>query len=335
MSRPRFFHDKRSILDTHFVIDLPSGSMVDILGQEDRHLRRLDASVRSNLVVRGDQLHVHGPIEEEQRIRDVLRDMIEMSRTGAVDASGVDAALTLAGFHPGGSGTVKDSSEAVIVYERPGLVVKTRSRNQREYVESAREADLTFAVGPAGTGKTYLAVALAVRSFTADEVDRIILVRPAVEAGETLGFLPGDLKEKVDPYFRPLYDALMDMIPPEKVKRFMDQNRIEVAPLAYMRGRTLSNAFVILDEAQNTTSEQLKMFLTRLGHGSKAIVTGDLTQIDLMDKDRSGLAQALVLLRDIQGIRFVSLESTDVVRHGLVQHIIRAYDRESGNSEMS
>ncbi len=277
------------------------------------------------LSVRGETVSVDGPAEEEEPLRQVFRDLEEMARKHPVDESGLMTVLALAGFSGNGR---REDEDGLLVLESTRSSIRTRSRNQQEYVESALKSDLVFAVGPAGTGKTYLAVAIAVRAFLEREVDRIILVRPAVEAGERLGFLPGDLKEKVDPYFRPIYDALMEMIPANRLKRLIDENRIEIAPLAYMRGRTLSNAFVLLDEAQNTTSDQLKMFLTRLGRGSKAIVTGDLTQIDLVEKEASGLKEAIRILRNIRGVAFVTLDSRDVVRHALVRDIIQAYDHD-------
>jgi phosphate starvation-inducible PhoH-like protein len=205
-------------------------------------------------------------------------------------------------------------------------IVQPRSPNQRRYVEAIEQADMVFGLGPAGTGKTYLAVAMGVAALMAKKVSRIILVRPAVEAGERLGFLPGSLQEKVDPYLRPLYDALYDLLDPEKVDKLLERNVIEVAPLAFMRGRTLSEAFIIMDEAQNTTNEQMKMFVTRLGNGSKAVITGDLTQIDLPNPKKSGLLEALQVLDGVEGIRFCHFEDVDVVRHHLVQRIVRAYD---------
>jgi len=222
------------------------------------------------------------------------------------------------------SGEHKD----VLVFAPGGLVVKARTPNQRRLVTATEKNDIVFAIGPAGTGKTYTAVALAVRALKNKEIRRIILTRPAVEAGENLGFLPGDLKEKIDPYLRPLYDALFDMVPGEKLKSFLENGVIEVAPLAFMRGRTLDNAFVILDEAQNATESQLKMFLTRMGPSAKFIVTGDTTQVDLPKYQPSGLIQATKLLNNIDGIEFVTLDASDVVRHRLVRDIIHAYDKE-------
>ncbi|MFN3529836.1 MAG: PhoH family protein [Bacteroidia bacterium] len=223
------------------------------------------------------------------------------------------------------------NSEEPIVFGPNGLVVKARSHNQRQMVELIGRSDILFAVGPAGSGKTYTAVALAVRALKNREVKKIILTRPAVEAGESLGFLPGDLKEKIDPYLRPLYDALEDMIPPAKLAKYIEDNIIEIAPLAFMRGRTLDKAFVILDEAQNCTEMQIKMFLTRMGPTAKFIITGDLTQIDLPRHQRSGLPQALRLLKEVEGIAQVHLTASDVVRHRLVKDIIRAYDKQEDN----
>ena len=217
----------------------------------------------------------------------------------------------------------------VIVFGNNGLMIKARTANQRRMVDSISKNDVLFAIGPAGTGKTYTAVALAVRALKNKEIKRIILTRPAVEAGENLGFLPGDLKEKVDPYLRPLYDALDDMIPADKLGYYMSTRTIEIAPLAYMRGRTLDNAFIILDEAQNSTELQLKMFLTRIGANAKAIITGDMTQVDLPRNQRSGLSTAVRILQGIEGIAHIELDEEDVVRHRLVKQILRAYNRES------
>ncbi|MDU2546059.1 MAG: PhoH family protein, partial [Finegoldia magna] len=219
----------------------------------------------------------------------------------------------------------------VICYNSKGKPLKPKTVNQRNYVEMINKNDIVFGIGPAGTGKTYLAMAMAINAFRNNEVDRIILTRPAVEAGESLGFLPGDLQEKIDPYLRPIYDAMFDILGYENFEKFKDRGLIEVAPLAYMRGRTLDNAYIILDEAQNTTNEQMKMFLTRIGYGSKAIVTGDITQVDLPRGKKSGLLVATNILRDIKGISFLEFEKTDVVRHPLVQKIIGAYEKLDNN----
>lgn len=221
----------------------------------------------------------------------------------------------------------------IIVFGNNGKVIKAKTKNQKLLVATSEKSDILFAIGPAGTGKTYTAVALAVRALKNKSVKKIILTRPAVEAGESLGFLPGDLKEKIDPYLRPLYDALEDMIPPDKLSYYMANRIIEVAPLAYMRGRTLDNSYIILDEAQNTTDLQLKMFLTRIGPSAKAIITGDMSQVDLPKNQKSGLAKAHRILKNIEGIAFIELDEEDVVRHRLVKHIIRAYDKESARED--
>ena len=225
------------------------------------------------------------------------------------------------------------SNDNGICITTSGKVVKAKTFGQKKYVDAIKNNTIVFGVGPAGTGKTYLAVALAVKSFKAHDVNRIILTRPAVEAGEKLGFLPGDLQDKVDPYLRPLYDGLSDMLGMESFQKFMEKGTIEVAPLAYMRGRTLENAFIILDEAQNTTPEQIKMFLTRLGNGSKMVITGDITQIDLPNKQKSGLIEALHVLKDVEDISIQKFSEKDVVRHKLVQDIIKAYEKYS-NTEV-
>lgn len=233
--------------------------------------------------------------------------------------------MTGEGAVGGSAGTV--SGEDVIVYGNNGTVVRARTENQRKLVELYAKNDLLFAVGPAGSGKTYTAIALAVRALKNKEVRRIILTRPAVEAGEKLGFLPGDLKEKLDPYLQPLYDALNDMIPPKKLQDYMAEGVVQIAPLAYMRGRTLDNAFVILDEAQNTNLSQIKMFLTRMGRNARFIVTGDMTQVDLPNRQDSGLLPAIELLREIRGIGVVEFDRRDIVRHELVKRIVQAFDR--------
>jgi phosphate starvation-inducible PhoH-like protein len=227
-----------------------------------------------------------------------------------------------------------DDPESIIIFGNNGKIIRGRTANQRKLVEKAAKNDMVFAVGPAGSGKTYTAIALAVKALRNQEVKKIILSRPAVEAGENLGFLPGDLKEKIDPYLQPLYDALMDMIPPRKLADYLEAEVIQIAPLAYMRGRTLNDAFVILDEAQNTTTKQLKMFLTRMGTSGKFMITGDVTQIDLPRKQQSGLIQAFKILKGIKGIAMVQFDSSDIVRHRLVKEIVAAYEKEDERQEI-
>jgi phosphate starvation-inducible PhoH-like protein len=275
---------------------------------------------------RGNEVRLVGPAAEVDTARKVLEQLYGVLRSGRdVSARDVQEAIRMLGQEP--QVDLRDVYEDVLadVGSRRRIAAKTLA--QRQYVDLMRKRDVVFAVGPAGTGKTYLAMAMAIAALNRHEVARVVLTRPAVEAGEKLGYLPGTMAEKVNPYLRPLYDALGDMLDLEKTMRFMERGVIEVAPLAFMRGRTLNDAFVILDEAQNTTSEQMKMFLTRLGYESKAVVTGDVTQIDLPADKTSGLVEALALLRDVEGIGFMEFDERDVVRHPLVQSIIRAYDR--------
>src|SRR6201994_1516059 len=276
--------------------------------------------------LRSDAIQIEGAPPDVARVEGIFHDFEHLRKLGVHPHNGelnallkmvvADPAVTLRGLVESG----KQRSAGV------KRMVQPRSPNQRKYVEAIENNDMVFGIGPAGTGKTYLAVAMAVSALMAKKVSRIILVRPAVEAGERLGFLPGSLQEKVDPYMRPLYDALYDLLDPIKVDKLLESNVIEVAPLAFMRGRTLSDAFIIMDEAQNTTTEQMKMFLTRLGNSSKAVITGDLTQTDLPNPKKSGLLEALHVLDGVEGIRFCHFEDVDVVRHHLVQRIVRAYD---------
>lgn len=283
------------------------------------------------LIARGHVLKVLGDEKEIELFQSTFQKVLNhVEQFNALSRQELESLLTqnrkTLGSEAGSNGEkAAPSGTEPIVFGPNGLVVRARSKNQRKMVEAIAENDILFAVGPAGTGKTYTAVALAVKALKNKEVKRIILTRPAVEAGENLGFLPGDLKEKVDPYLRPLYDALDDMIPPEKLRYYLENRTIEVAPLAFMRGRTLDNCFVILDEAQNATDLQLKMFLTRMGPTAKFIVTGDVTQVDLPKKQQSGLKTAIRLLDQIEGIAFVYLDGNDVVRHALVRRILKAY----------
>jgi phosphate starvation-inducible PhoH-like protein len=297
-----------------------------LFGTRDENLRLMEDSLGVRIDLRSDAVHVEGPETGVARVRQIFQDFDALRKQGVNPHNGelngllrlvvADPATTLKSLADSG----KQRSAGV------KRTVQPRSINQRKYVEAIEQNDMVFGVGPAGTGKTYLAVAMAVAAMNAKKVSRIVLVRPAVEAGERLGFLPGTLQEKVDPYLRPLYDALYDLLDPEKVDKMLEKNVIEVAPLAFMRGRTLNDAFIIMDEAQNTTIEQMKMFLTRMGNNSKAVITGDITQIDLPNPRKSGLLDAINILDGVEGIHFCHFEDCDVVRHMLVQRIVRAYE---------
>jgi phosphate starvation-inducible protein PhoH and related proteins len=297
-----------------------------LFGTRDENLRLMEDSLGVRIDLRSDAVHVEGPDGAVARVERIFQDFEALRRQGIHPHNGelngmlrlivADPAVTLRSLADSG----KQRSAGV------KRMVQPRSLNQRKYIEAIEQNDMVFGVGPAGTGKTYLAVAMAVSAMNAKKVSRIVLVRPAVEAGERLGFLPGTLQEKVDPYLRPLYDALYDLLDPEKVDKMLEKNIIEVAPLAFMRGRTLNDAFIIMDEAQNTTIEQMKMFLTRMGNSSKAVITGDITQIDLPNPRKSGLIDAINILDGVEGIQFCHFADGDVVRHALVQRIVRAYD---------
>jgi phosphate starvation-inducible PhoH-like protein len=297
-----------------------------LFGTRDENLRLMEDMLHVRIDMKQDAVVVAGPAENIARVERIFADYEALRRAGVNLHNGeLNGMLRLVVSDPAVSlrslaETGKQRSTGI------KRMVQPRSVNQRRYVECIDNQDMVFGIGPAGTGKTYLAVAMAASALLAKKVSRIILVRPAVEAGERLGFLPGSLQEKVDPYLRPLYDALYDLLEPERVDRMLEKNAIEIAPLAFMRGRTLNDAFVIMDEAQNTTSEQMKMFLTRLGNNAKAVITGDVTQIDLPNPRKSGLIEAMTVLEGIEGIGFVHFESGDVVRHHLVQRIIQAYD---------
>ena len=308
------------------IIKIESNNPVEFYGINDRHLYLIKKHFpKLKIVARGDTLKVLGEQEEldtfERRMH-MLQNYF--SNNGRLTEDIIDEVMNGNGEKLAASSPDQND---VIVFGNNGIVVKARTANQRKMVESAKTNDVVFAVGPAGTGKTYTAVAMAVRALKNKEVKKIVLCRPAVEAGESLGFLPGDLKEKLDPYLQPLYDALYDMIPPEKMVSFIENRIVESAPLAFMRGRTLDHAYVILDEAQNATEGQLKMFLTRLGASAKFIITGDITQIDLPRNHPSGLPNAENILRGIKGIDFIHLDGSDVVRHRLVRSVIDAYEK--------
>ena len=297
-----------------------------IFGTRDENLRLLEDSLKVRIDLRSDALYAEGEPESIARVERIFSDYEALRKSGVTLQNGelngmlklvvADPAITLRSLVESG----KQRSNGI------RRMVQPRSVNQRLYLESIEQNDMVFGIGPAGTGKTYLAVAMAVAALAAKKVSRLVLVRPAVEAGERLGFLPGTLQEKVDPYLRPLYDALYDLLEPERVDKMLERNVIEVAPLAFMRGRTLNDAFIIMDEAQNTTSEQMKMFLTRMGNNAKAVITGDVTQIDLPNPRKSGLLEAMEVLKGVEGVRFCYFENEDVVRHVLVQRVVRAYD---------
>jgi len=308
-------------------IALPHEGLETLYGAHDGNLKHIEQLFGVRLCTQGDELTIEGDAAAEQRVEGIFGQVIALMAEGYPLRNGdVRTAAQLAASD--GTIDLRDYflREGQKQPEGTRRRVKPKSPNQRRYLDAIEQCDIVFGVGPAGTGKTYLAMAQAVSYLLAKKVTRIVLARPAVEAGEKLGFLPGDLQEKVNPYLRPLYDALYDMMDTERASRMLERGTIEVAPLAFMRGRTLNDAFVILDEAQNTTSEQMKMFLTRLGFGSKAVVTGDITQIDLPAPRTSGLVAALKIVKDIEGIGFVYFDDKDVVRHRLVQQIVKAYD---------
>ena len=300
-----------------------------IFGNGDQNVRVLEQEFGVTAVCRGSTLKFSGTEEGVAAAVHAVQGMITlMENHTPLDEQTVRYCISLA--REGEEKRLRELTDDFVAVTAKGRPIHPKTLGQKEYLAAIRNNAITFGVGPAGTGKTYLAVAMAVKAFKAKQVDRIILTRPAVEAGEKLGFLPGDLQNKVDPYLRPLYDGLFDLLGAEAFARLQEKQAIEVAPLAYMRGRTLDDAFIILDEAQNTTPEQMKMFLTRMGTNSKVVVTGDITQIDLPDKSRSGLVDALRVLRGIQGIAQVQLSEKDVVRHRLVQQIVKAYERAAG-----
>jgi phosphate starvation-inducible protein PhoH and related proteins len=304
-------------------ITLDSIPLLDFLGVENKNINELaQAFPKSRIISRGNEILVKGETPDILQITEILQSLQEhFNQFGRITEENVRGYISQerSDYLP------EDSIDGIILYGTKGSPIKPKTVNQQKLVQAVKDNDLVFALGPAGTGKTFVSVALAVRALKNKQVKKIIITRPAVEAGENLGFLPGDLKEKIDPYLRPIYDALNDMVPFEKLKYYLEREIIEIAPLAYMRGRTLHNAFILLDEAQNTTAMQMKMFLTRMGPESKMIVTGDVSQIDLPSKQSSGLKEAVRILNQVKGIGFVELSGRDVVRHKLVRDIIEAY----------
>lgn len=312
--------------------------MLRLLGLNDANLLLIEDRFDARITVRGDAITFRGDQQQVDHLEKIFKELIYLlNKNGTLSANDVETVIDLITVNGepavprgGAAQLAGEDPEDVVLFNRNGII-RAKTPGQREYVRQIRKNDIVFAIGPAGTGKTYLAVAVAIAALKSREIMKIILARPAVEAGESLGFLPGDLKEKVDPYLRPLYDALDDMIPMDKLNTYIERRVIEVVPLAYMRGRTLNNAFVILDEAQNASSMQMKMFLTRLGVNSKAIVTGDITQIDLPTSTVSGLVQIREILQNIGGVQFCYFDRNDVVRHKLVKDIIDAYDKYHSN----
>ncbi len=305
--------------------------MMTLLGVNDQNISLIESYFTTVISVRGENILLRGTPEEIEILEKVFNELAFLvNKNRQLTQQDIELVIQLA---KNGQEVVSDNDiDAAILFTKND-VIKAKTPGQFEFIKVARKNDIVFAIGPAGTGKTYLSVALAVAAFKNHLVSKIVLCRPAVEAGESLGFLPGDFREKIDPYLRPLYDALEDMMPYEKLKYYLERNQIEIVPLAYMRGRTLNNAFVILDEAQNATALQMKMFLTRLGANSKAIITGDVTQIDLPSKKESGLVQAQAILSGIDGVAFVYFTKQDVVRHKLVKDILNAYEKyQNGNN---
>ena len=316
---------------TEKTIILEEINPLDFLGIDNQTIREISATFPSSKIIsRGNEITIKGVATEVDKIETVINSLLlECQKFGKISTNSLKNNLGVSELKDGEeepNNKLLDDAD-VLVYGNRGMIIKVRTENQRKMVVAAANNDLVFEVGPAGTGKTYTAVAIAIKALKEKKKKKIIITRPAVEAGENLGFLPGDLKEKIDPYLRPIYDALDDMVPPDKLKLMLESRTIEIAPLAYMRGRTLNNAFILLDEAQNTTSMQLKMFLTRMGAKSKTIITGDQTQIDLPKSQTSGLSEGLQILQGIKGIEFVQLDGSDVLRHKLVREIIKAYEK--------
>ncbi len=312
-------------METERLLDVSVEDMRNIFGKQDHHIRKLEEDLHVKIVDRNGAVRIMGEEAQAEKAYSILKQLAELSRRGnEIEEQNVDYAITM-GMEEKES-VLTEIDKDIICHTINGKPIKPKTLGQKQYVDAIRNNMIVFGLGPAGTGKTYLAMAMAITAFKNDEVGRIILTRPAIEAGEKLGFLPGDLQSKVDPYLRPLYDALYQIMGSESFARNMEKGLIEVAPLAYMRGRTLDNAYIILDEAQNTTPAQMKMFLTRIGFGSKVIVTGDASQKDLAPGVKSGLDVAVKVLSGIEDIAFCNLTSRDVVRHPLVQKIVKAYD---------
>ena len=309
---------------TEISLNIPTEHVANVFGQFDAYIKKIERTLNVTVVVRGDSMKLIGNERQIKSASNVFMQLLELSKRGnVITEQNVNYALSLAAEAK--ESAIVEIDKDCICHTINGKPVKPKTLGQKNYVDAIRQKMIVFGMGPAGTGKTYLAMAMAITAFKNEEVGRIILTRPAIEAGEKLGFLPGDLQSKVDPYLRPLYDALFDMLGAETYQKYLERGNIEVAPLAYMRGRTLDDSFIILDEAQNTSREQMKMFLTRMGFGSKIVITGDVTQIDLPADKISGLKEAMKVLRDVEGVAICKLTKEDVVRHVMVQRIIEAY----------
>src|SRR5215467_7564486 len=305
-----------------------------LFGIRDENLQVMESGLNVNIDLKSDSVQLEGAARDVARAEQIFTDFDHLGSTGQ-EFTDADLSSMLRVVVADSTATLRGMAEAGKQRSFGKRQVQPKSMNQRRYIDAIEKYDMVFGIGPAGTGKTYLAVAMAVSALNNKKVNRIILARPAVEAGERLGFLPGTLQEKVDPYLRPLYDALYDLMDGERVDRYLEKNVIEIAPIAFMRGRTLNDSFIILDEAQNTTPEQMKMFVTRMGFNSKTVITGDITQIDLPDSRKSGLLEAMAVLKSVEGLSFNCFGEEDVVRHHLVQRIVRAYDDRSRNQQMS
>ena len=320
-----------SVIET--MIDIPAEHERNVCGQFDTYLKKIERTLHVTMIARDGEIKIIGPEKTIGQAKSVFNNLIELSKRGnTVTEQNVDYALSLSFTE--NDGQILEIDKDIICRTISGKPVKPKTLGQKHYVDAIRKKMIVFGIGPAGTGKTYLAMAMAIQAFKTGEVGRIILTRPAIEAGEKLGFLPGDLQSKIDPYLRPLYDALYQIMGAESYLHNSEKGLIEVAPLAYMRGRTLDNAYIILDEAQNTTPAQMKMFLTRIGFGSKVIITGDLTQKDLEEGKKSGLEDAMRVLKGVEGIKFNYFSEVDVVRHELVKRIIKAYDSFDNKSKV-
>ena len=311
-------------------VSIPAEYIGNVFGNYDENIKALEKGLGVVVLNRGDDIKITGEEEAARKAAETLKSLVKMASKGEVlDVQHINYLISLSEEEK--KQDVNELLSDIVCFTKAGKPIRPKTFGQKRYVNLIRHNMLTFGIGPAGTGKTYLAMAMAIQAFKSGEVNRIILTRPAIEAGERLGFLPGDMQSKIDPYLRPLYDALYEIMGADSFMKNLEKGAIEVAPLAYMRGRTLDNSFIVLDEAQNTTQAQMKMFLTRLGFGSKAVITGDLTQIDLPEGQKSGLRQATSILKDVEGIGICRLTNQDVVRHPLVQKIVEAYEKSEAN----